>query len=281
MRSSISCFLIICYFLFTLIFLPTVLSRKNQRKEIVKSFRYFKIACSSSNKSCIDPFCYIKNTRNDSTFSAGCKHLNKVYKVNVSSVLCHLKNTTKYINNIFSIWFQSAIASWPTIDMFFHFPKSSYVTSQISPKIPKWEYHCPHFPTTLSPGTLPYLWSNIWKKCTQRRCIHVHLKALNSNSTTFLHQKRRRLSHHCLRETIDISTPFTMMKTVCCSKRKFTKSLLPVKKLSFRCSRLAYSLVQCCQYTEISGSYFIFLLPMIWIFDGNKCVKKGVNIYTY
>lgn len=38
-----------------------------------KTYRYFKINCSTSNKTCIKPFCYIKNSRNDSTYSAGCE----------------------------------------------------------------------------------------------------------------------------------------------------------------------------------------------------------------
>lgn len=41
-------------------------------KEFEKTYRYYKITCSSSNKTCIKPFCYLKNSRNDSTFSVGC-----------------------------------------------------------------------------------------------------------------------------------------------------------------------------------------------------------------
>lgn len=89
--------LLTCYFLVFSILWPTVVPRAIQKKRSGKSFRYFKIACASSNISCIDPFCYIKNTRTDSTFSAGCKHLNKIYKVNVSSLLWYESDSTLQI----------------------------------------------------------------------------------------------------------------------------------------------------------------------------------------
>ena len=58
------------------------------REGFEKSYRYFKISCSSSNKTCIKSFCYLKNTRNTSTFSAGCGAISRpVFKVYVSKVI--------------------------------------------------------------------------------------------------------------------------------------------------------------------------------------------------
>lgn len=52
-----------------------------------KTFRYFKISCSSDSKTCAKPFCYIKNSRNDSTFSAGCDWIRNIAKP-LASFLC-------------------------------------------------------------------------------------------------------------------------------------------------------------------------------------------------
>ena len=57
------------------------------REAFKKTFRYFKISCSSTNKTCNKPFCYLKNTRNDSKFSAGCDVIKKVNKFYVSKVI--------------------------------------------------------------------------------------------------------------------------------------------------------------------------------------------------
>lgn len=51
-----------------------------------KTYRYFKITCSSSNITCVNSFCFLKNSRNDSTYSAGCDIIKNVTKVYVSSL---------------------------------------------------------------------------------------------------------------------------------------------------------------------------------------------------
>ena len=60
------------------------------REGFKKTFRYFKITCSSSNKTCNKPFCYLKNTRNTSTFSTGCDVIRPVFKIYVGQ---------HYVNN--------------------------------------------------------------------------------------------------------------------------------------------------------------------------------------
>lgn len=54
------------------------------REGFQKTYRYFKITCTSSNKTCVNPFCFIKNSRNDSKYSAGCdiiKPINELYVI--------------------------------------------------------------------------------------------------------------------------------------------------------------------------------------------------------
>jgi hypothetical protein len=55
-----------------ILFIVFVVSVAKPREGFKKSYRYFKITCSTSNKTCVNPFCRIKNSRNESTYSAGC-----------------------------------------------------------------------------------------------------------------------------------------------------------------------------------------------------------------
>lgn len=65
------------FLLFLAMFIIMASTESRPHEGFKKSFRYWKITCSSSNKTCSKPFCYIKNTRNDSTYSAGCDFVNK------------------------------------------------------------------------------------------------------------------------------------------------------------------------------------------------------------